>query len=87
MKYTVTWKPSLKQQLADIWLRAESKNSVTEAAHTIDKLLQVSPLDEGESRSGALRIIIVRPLTVLYEVFDDDRRVDVLSIRDVSKRT
>ena len=86
MRYTVTWKPSLKQQLADIWLHADDRKAVTEAAHTIDKLLQVAPLDQGESRSGALRIIIVRPLAALYEVLKDDRRVDVLAIRDISKR-
>jgi hypothetical protein len=86
MTYTVTWKPSLKQELANIWLAADDKRAVTEAADAIDKLLHVAPHSVGESRSGATRVIIIRPLAAAYEVFDDDRRVDVLAIRDVSKR-
>jgi plasmid stabilization system protein ParE len=81
MRYTVTWKPSLKAQLAKIWLAADDKKAVTEATDTIDKLLRVAPLSVGESRSGMIRIVIVRPLAVAYEVFEDDRRVEVLAIR------
>ncbi len=86
MRYTVTWKPSVKQRLAEIWMTALDRSSITTAANTIDALLQVNPLDRGESRSGRVRILIELPLAVVYEVREDDRLVQVLSIRHVPAR-
>ena len=86
MKYTVTWKPSVKQGLADLWITAPDRSAVTAAANSIDRLLQVDPLDRGESRGGTLRILIVQPLAVVYEVRQHDRLVQVLSIRHVPAR-
>ena len=86
MNYTVLWKPSLKQRLAEIWLESDDRNAVASAANTIDVLLRIAPFDQGESRSGLTRIFIVHPLAVVYDVFDDDRRVDVLAVRDITKR-
>ena len=83
MKHTVTWKPSVKQRLADIWITAPDRPAVTEAANAIDKSLRVDPLDQGESRSGSVRILIVLPLAVVYDVREDDRLVEVLSVRHV----
>ena len=82
MTFTVTWKPSVKRRLAEIWLEAKNKHEVTQAADAIDRLLRQMPLRLGESRSGDLRIVVLRPLVVLYEVFEDDCRVDVLSVRN-----
>lgn len=86
MNYTVLWKPSLKQRLAEIWLKSNDRNAVASAANTVDVLLRAAPLAQGESRSGLTRIVIVRPLAVVYDVFDEDRRVDVLAVRDITKR-
>ena len=86
MKYTVTWKPSVKGRLADIWMTAPDRSAVTAAANSIDGLLRVDPLDRGESRSGITRILIVLPLAVVYEVDKDDRLVRVLSVRHVPVR-
>ena len=83
MKYTVTWKPSVKQRLADIWMTAPDRRAVTTTADSIDKLLQVDPMDQGESRSGTTRILIVLPLAVVYDVRHEDRLVEVLSVRHV----
>lgn len=86
MKYTVTWKPSVKGRLADIWMTAPDRRAVTEAANSIDGLLRADPLGRGESRSGTTRILIVLPLAVVYEVDQDDRLVQVLSVRHVPVR-
>ena len=83
MRYTVTWKPSVKQRLADIWMTAPDRRAVTEAANAIDRSLQVGPLDQGESRSGTARILIVLSLAVVYDVREHDRLVEVLSVRHV----
>jgi len=73
MKYTVTWKASVKHKLADIWVTAPERSSVTAAANSIDGLLQVNPQERGESRSGTVRMLIEPPLAVVYEVREDDR--------------
>ena len=83
MKYTVTWKPSVKQRLADIWMTAPDRRAVTEAADAIDKSLRVDPRDHGESRGGTLRILIAVPLAVVYDIREDDRLIEVLSVRHV----
>ena len=85
MKYTVIWKPSAKQHLADIWLSAEDRAAIASAADRIDRLLASDPLDVGESRSGNDRILIDVPLAVVFEVSELDRRVDVLTIRHVPR--
>jgi hypothetical protein len=83
MRYTVTWKPSVKQRLADIWMTAPDRRAVTDAANAIDESLRVDPLGQGESRSGTARILIVIPLAVVYDVHQPDRLVEVLSVRHV----
>ena len=83
MSYTVTWKLQVKERLAEIWMHTPSRRLVTLAANRIDELLRTSPLSQGESRTGTERILIVSPLAIVYEVSDDDRRVDVLAIRQL----
>lgn len=83
MKYTVTWKPSAQRRLTDIWVVAPDRRAVTGAADAIDKLLRASPQDQGESRSGSVRILIVSPLAVVYDILEADRLVEVLSVRHV----
>ena len=86
MKYTVTWKPSAKARLADIWMTSPHRSSVTAAANTIDGLLQVDPQERGESRGATVRILIVAPLAAVYEVREADRLVQVLSVRHLPVR-
>ena len=86
MKYTVTWKPSAKGRLADIWLSAEDRAAIASAADRIDRLLASDPMDAGESRSGNDRILIASPLAVVFEVSELDCRVDVLAVRHVPRR-
>jgi len=86
MKYTVIWKPSVRDRLADIWISAPDRRAVSDAAHRIDRLLQQDPADRGESRGGATRILVELPLAVVYEILEDDRLVQVLAIRHVPTR-
>jgi len=86
MKYTVTWKPSVKERLAEIWMTAPDRKAVTTAADAVDGLLRDNPLQQGESRSGDIRVLIVSPLAVVYEVRNEDRLVEVLAIRHVPVR-
>jgi len=81
MSYTVTWKQSAADQLAEIWVSARNRHAVATAADRLDAALRVDPLVHGESRGGATRVVIVPPLAVVYEVLEADRLVEVLSVR------
>jgi hypothetical protein len=74
MNYTVIWDPDAEQELARIWMSAPDPAAVTVAAHRIDQSLGRDPGGSGESRDEPLRILLVPPLGVYYEV-DEDRRV------------
>lgn len=88
MKYTVHWKPSLKQRLAEIWLNAPNRRAVAEAANHIDRVLRLDPLRQGESRQGErTRLWVIPPLAVVFEVHPSDLTVDVLSVRHVPRRS
>jgi len=83
MRYTVTWKPSVEQRLADIWITAPDRRAVADAVNVIDKSLRFDPHNQGESRDSTTRILIVLPLAVVYDVRTEDRLVEVLSVRHV----
>jgi hypothetical protein len=80
MKFTVLWTPTAEEHLARIWLDAPDRQSVVDAAASIDSLLAIDPLDCGESREGNLRIAFRRPLGIDFKVFPDDQLVYVLAI-------
>jgi plasmid stabilization system protein ParE len=80
MSWTVIWLPDAEQELADIWLNASDRASITRAAHIIDQILKHDPENAGESRPNNRRILIVLPLAVIYRVLPDDRRVEVVHV-------
>jgi plasmid stabilization system protein ParE len=80
MRYTVLWRPSAEQHLADIWTSAADRAAVARAADSIDARLAQNPLAQGESRVGNTRILFVDPLGVYFEVVVDDLRVWVFDV-------
>lgn len=81
MTYTVTWKQSAADRLAEIWLSARDRPAVTQAANRLDAALRIDPCRHGESRGGTSRVVILSPLAVVYEVLEADRLVEILSVR------
>lgn len=77
MRFTVTWHPAAEAELAEIWLRASDRSSVTRAANAIDQALGAKPLEEGEEFYGD-RIFVVPPLAVTYSVSEQDLSVQIL---------
>ena len=75
MTYTVVWRPAAEEKLAALWTEADDRRAVTGAANSIDSMLRVDPLDAGESRVANIRILTVPPLSVYYDVHEDDRLV------------
>ncbi len=80
MRWTVLYRPSAQNQLANIWLTTQDQQTVADAADEVDRALSAKPLDVGESRDDNARILIEQPLTVLYEVYPDDVRVEVFAV-------
>lgn len=80
MEFTVNWRPSPLNDLADLWIKAPDLAAVTRAANTIDEHLRTAPLENGESREANSRILFEEPLVVLYEVDVNRREVNVFDV-------
>lgn len=76
MKYTVLWTVPARDELAELWLRADSadRERITAAAAAIDVMLANDP-DAGESRWDDRRILIEPPLAVFFRVEAEDRKI------------
>jgi plasmid stabilization system protein ParE len=86
MTFTVIWRPSAEQKLAEIWTEADDRQAVTDAADAIDVFLRTGPIEVGESRVANIRILTVSPLSVYYDVHEDDRLVAVWAVWRSRKR-
>lgn len=80
MKYTVLWKPSAEQRLAQIWLAAVDRRAITAASHRVDRQLANDPDQKGEPRPKGRRMLLEHPLGVVFKVEPDDRTVYVLTV-------
>jgi len=80
MRYSVRWLPGAEQELATLWMGAESRSAVTRAAFEIDQDLRDDPDAVGESRPGNLRVHFVAPLGVAFRVAPEDRLVQVVHV-------
>ena len=80
MTFTVVWRPEAEQALATLWNTAVDRQAVTDAADAIDLLLRTEPFGVGESRVVNIRILTVFPLSVYYDVHEDDRLVAVWAV-------
>lgn len=86
MKFTVLWSPSAEQELANIWLAADDRESVTQAASALDQQLSHSADKLGESRTGSRRIAFQPPLTILFDVRVKDSQVLVMRVQPFPKK-
>ena len=84
-KFTVIWQHKVLPRLTDIYVTARQQGrdtaAITRAVAQIDSLLETNPGSQGESRSRYERILIVSPLTVKFEVYDDERVALISSVR------
>lgn len=78
MKYAVVCSVAADGELAAIWIAAEDRKAVSDAANDIEKALATAPLDHGESREGNLRILFVAPLGARYTVQVENGRVVIV---------
>ncbi len=90
MTFTVVWRWQAINELAAathrVLERGGGSSALTAAAARTDALLRRTPATAGESRSNQERVVIDAPLTVYFEVHEDERVVIVLSVRYFTKR-
>jgi plasmid stabilization system protein ParE len=86
MSYTVVWRPTAERTLAQLWTAAIDRQAIANAADLIDAMLGSSPQEVGEARAGVTRILTVMPLSVYYDIHDDDRLVAIWAVWQVPRR-
>ena len=86
MNYTVDWLPAAEQELADIWLRATDRDTITQAAYALDLRLQDDPNDTCESRPSGRRIAFAFPMGILFRVLSDQQLVQVVHVWRIERR-
>ncbi len=79
MRYTVGWLPGAVDELARIWSEAVDRQAVSRAADQIEVLLRTSSQVRGDNGEGIYEFTVF-PLTVIFEVSPDDRKVTVLEV-------
>ncbi len=85
MRFTVTWCPSALAALAEIWMQASDKQSVTQAANLIDHGLGTSPEKQGKG-TDEQRFWPVYPLLVHYRISRLDCLVEVIRVISLVKK-
>ena len=79
MNYRVVWRPRLLIALdhTGFYARENGRDAMAlaRAAADIELRLSDEPTEEGESRAGTERVLIVDPLSVVFEVFESSQTV------------
>lgn len=79
MNYRVVWRRRLLIALdhTGFYARENGRDAVAlvRAAAEIELRLSDEPSEEGESREGAERVLIIDPLSVIFEVFESSETV------------
>jgi hypothetical protein len=80
--FTVRWKRTTLNELAALWTQVDSamRQAINSATNQIDRELQEDPATKGESREGQVRILLVFPLRVRFEVDSQRSIVHVLHV-------
>jgi hypothetical protein len=89
--YRVIWRRVVLETrisgfMLDLMNRGESTEPLFRSMNQIDDVLARDPHHEGESRADFERVYFAPPLSVTYEVHDDERIVIILRARYVRPR-
>lgn len=81
--YDLNWKADALEQLAAIWLaHPNHQDHLTKLVEQLEHLLTYVPMSQGESRYSTVRVMFLDMLIVTFDVIEDDKRVDILDIRN-----
>ena len=81
IQFTIVWSKDAIDALAEIWLSAADRAAVTAASSEIDAELTVDPSNKGWAMAEGLRGLLRLPLKVIFIVREEDRLVEVVSVR------
>ena len=83
MKFRLEWKQTATDELAAIWVGADSptRHMITLATNKVDFLLRSDPYQHSESRDADRRILFVAPLAITFRVDAGAGKVEVLRVR------
>ena len=82
-RFTVVRLERASNQLAEIWMQADDRAAVSEAANTIDVELANDPGSKGQELAEGLRRLRLPPLQIVFALKDADRVVEVARVRAV----
>lgn len=80
MTSRVIWLRQAKSELADLWVSAVDRKSVTDSARELEEALQYDGANAGESREGNLRILFGSTLACYYLYREFDRTSIIVKI-------
>lgn len=80
MSHFVFWAPDADEKLRALLQEEEQGDAFLRLVREIDFWLARDPLNFGESRFDTVRLGVVAPLAVLFDVLDDPPTVIVLDI-------
>jgi hypothetical protein len=85
--FEVVWLQSALNELAAIWVNADSsvRQAITAATHYIDQELTTDPEEKGESRDEGERICFAFPLGVTFQVLAEQSLVRVMHVWDIRR--
>jgi plasmid stabilization system protein ParE len=79
-RYKVAWSKDALDGLAEIWVEASDRRSVTSAVRFIDADLAHDPMLKGGEVHEGLRMLVASPLRVYFEVEVKDRLTSVVAV-------
>ena len=80
MKFTVAWTDSADNELCELFMAVPNPDELSRFVNAIETELARRPEDIGESRDEHLRVVMESHFGILFEVFPDDRLVQVVHI-------
>ncbi len=84
----VVWLQSALDELATLWLQADSalRQAITATTQTVDQELRANPARLGESREQGERVFFVYPLGIQFEIDLQRSIVRVLHVWDIRRK-
>jgi hypothetical protein len=75
------WRSRALDELADVLVRSDlaTQDLIERQVKDLNRRLALDPLNEGESRSGNIRVTFADPVGIIFEVAPADGIVRVLS--------
>lgn len=87
MRYRVIWDPDAFHGLLRAWNAANQPEAGLRAFDEIERILSIDADNQGESREGEQRVLIVSPIGVTFRARPEIGEVLILDAWMISKRS